>query len=1035
MSPGSVDVLIVGGGVVGLSIAVELAQDPALSILVLDKGGPGAGTSGRSAGVICRHDHGPEYQRMSLAGHARMLQLAEDHGLGFQRWGHLTVVRGERAFPPPDRFADELANAPSGMYARELLGPSETFTRFPWLRSAEIAGSVFEPNIGFIDPLELIDLYRDLLAAAPRAAARFGTPVLGIERGPGGITKVLTRRGEVLPGLVVNATGAWGNKLAALAGTAVAVTPQRVNVAIATDVSSGQGIPLHGLAGVSWEGDGVWARGEAGGTTLFGQHRDLTDPSAPVADPDFFDTTADAGFADAVRPAVEAMYRIPGASVVRGWTCVYDTTPDGFPILGHDPVVGNLIHAVGMNGHGMTIHPGVARAVVALIRTGRADVDVSDVLPWPERLDFSTLPPLAVRRRRPPRHRARLSARPSHSHRTAPATAAPPRERRMTDTAIPRPEHPRPQLVRTDWVSLNGQWEFEIDQGDSGLERGLLERPLRSRITVPFAPESTLSGVGEVDFLEAVWYRRAIEVPADWRDRHVLLHFQAVDYDATVWVNGREAGRHRGGSSPFSFDITDALDDDGAAVVVVRARDFRHTVQPRGKQATWFGNTHCNYTRTTGIWQTVWMEAVSSAHILRPRVTPDLAGSRFHLEVPVRGAGRGDRLIVSLTDDAGLISEESVDLGHDLTPRVVLDVPADRRRLWAPGKPELYALRYRLVSSDGTTLDDVAGYAGLRSLAIQGQELSINGERVFQRLVLDQGYWPDGLMTAPSDDALRRDIELGLEAGFNGARLHQKVFEERYLYHADQLGYLVWGEFPDWGVSGNGPAGDNQQPTAAFIPEWLEVMERDHNHPSIVGWCPLNETHQVLHDRTTVLDDVTWGMFLASKAADSSRPVIDASGYSHRIPQTDVYDSHSYEQVPEELARQQAGLATGDPYVNLTKDGQTMSLPYAGQPYFVSEYGGIWWNAELAGADGTDRAESWGYGQRVASLEEFLTRFEGLTRVLLDDPRMFGYCYTQLTDVFQEQNGIYAFDRTPKVPLDRIRAVQSRRAAYEEADE
>jgi hypothetical protein len=285
-------------------------------------------------------------------------------------------------------------------------------------------------------------------------------------------------------------------------------------------------------------------------------------------------------------------------------------------------------------------------------------------------------------------------------------------------------------------------------------------------------------------------------------------------------------------------------------------------------------------------------------------------------------------------------------------------------------------------------------------------------------------------MTGPSDAALVRDIELAMAAGFNGARLHQKVFEERFLFHADRLGYLVWGEFGDWGAGGQGEPEHIQQPTASYVTQWLEVLERDHNHPAIVGWCPLNETFQALHDRITVLDDVTRAMFLATKLADPTRPVIDASGYSHRVAETDVYDSHQYEQDPERFAELMKGLGENSPFVNV-HDERTISLPYAGQPYFVSEFGGIWWDPEAAAAAGTDRSESWGYGDRVRDEEEFHARFAGLTGVLLGDPDMFGYCYTQLTDVMQERNGIYRFDRSEKLDVARVRAAQQRPAASE----
>lgn len=388
-----------------------------------------------------------------------------------------------------------------------------------------------------------------------------------------------------------------------------------------------------------------------------------------------------------------------------------------------------------------------------------------------------------------------------------------------------------------------------------------------------------------------------------------------------------------------------------------------------------------------------------------------------------------------LSDDEGEVCRAEARADLDLAPRLHLPVPADRRREWGPDDPHLYDLRLELVDERGEVLDTVDSYAGLRAVGLRGKAVTLNGRPVFQRLVLDQGWYPDGLMTAPTDEALVRDIELAMEAGFNGARLHQKVFEERFLYHADRLGYLVWGEFGDWGCETGGSSGDNQQPDASFVSQWLEAVERDYSHPSIVGWCPLNETYQKLHDRITVLDDVTRAMFLATKAFDATRPVIDASGYAHRVAETDIYDSHSYEQDPEAFRRQMAGLAEDEPFVNSYENGAAYSQPYRGQPYFVSEFGGIWWDPEAAAAQsGEDRTLSWGYGERVRNEEEFHARFEGLTGVLLQDPAMFGYCYTQLTDVFQEQNGVYRFDRGTKLDVERVRAAQTRPAAIEEQD-
>ncbi len=598
---------------------------------------------------------------------------------------------------------------------------------------------------------------------------------------------------------------------------------------------------------------------------------------------------------------------------------------------------------------------------------------------------------------------------------------------------MPKPEHPRPQLIREKWMNLNGTWGFEIDAGDSGVERGLTTRELTGEILVPFAPESTLSGIEHVDFMEAVWYRRTLSIPQEWAGNSVLLHFGAVDHDATVWVNGVEVARHRGGFTPFTADLGGVVEAGADAVIVVRARDSRHEMQARGKQATWYNNTHCQYTRTTGIWQTVWLEAVPEVYIKRLRMTPNLADSSITVEVPISRNRTGHTVSAVLTDCSGTRIEASARADLDLTPSLRLSIPVEALRPWSIEDPFLYDLEVSVRDGSGGIVDQVSSYAAVRSIALDRRVVRINGKPVFQRLVLDQGYWPESLMTSPDESALIKDIELSMAAGFNGARLHQKVFEERFLYHADRLGYLVWGEFGDWGVSGGGTIGHNQKPTASFVAQWLEVLKRDFNHPSIIGWCPLNETHQILHDRLTVLDDVTEAMFLATKLADPTRPVIDASGYAHRIRETDIYDSHSYEQDPDRFAIEQQGLADGKPYINRKADGEEYSVPYAGQPYFVSEFGGIWWNEAEArqAVEGTDVASSWGYGQRVSSEEEFYTRFDGLCSVLLDNPDMFGYCYTQLTDVFQEKNGIFTFERGTKFDLDRIRASQVRPAAIE----
>lgn len=586
---------------------------------------------------------------------------------------------------------------------------------------------------------------------------------------------------------------------------------------------------------------------------------------------------------------------------------------------------------------------------------------------------------------------------------------------------IPRNEYPRPQFTRGRWLCLNGTWQFEIDAGDSGLERGLLDRNLAGEITVPFCPESRLSGVGATDFLNAVWYRREVAIPAEWQGCDVLLHFQAVDYDATVWVNGQEVARHRGGFTPITCDLAGVAAPGEKATIVVRARDRKDQAKPRGKQCPRYANYGCVYTRTTGIWQTVWMEPAWHSHLERPRITPDVAGKRFRLELPIARPHAGLQVRATLSDEQGTVTSISAVADSDLTPHLDLPIPEDRLKYWGPGEGNLYDLKIELLDADGTVVDAAASYAGLRSVTLDGQAVRINGRKVFQRLVLDQGYYPDGIMTAPSDAELKRDIERSLAAGFNGARLHQKVFEERFLYHADHMGYLVWGEFGDWGM-------DRANPPATCVTQWLEVLQRDYSHPSIVGWCPLNETWQAITDEITGLDDVTHGLYLATKATDRTRVVLDTSGYSHRVRGADIYDCHDYDQNPRTFRARHDALAEGKPYLNPGPERKEVwSIPYAGQPYFVSEFGGIWWNPRAG-----ENEESWGYGERPKTIEEFYDRFEGLCAALLANPHMFAYCYTQLTDVYQEQNGIYTFDRGEKFDLARLRAAQQRKAAIED---
>ncbi len=597
---------------------------------------------------------------------------------------------------------------------------------------------------------------------------------------------------------------------------------------------------------------------------------------------------------------------------------------------------------------------------------------------------------------------------------------------------LPRPEHPRPTCRRSEYLCLNGWWQFEVDAGNSGLARGLLERELAERILVPFCPESKLSGLGSADFMRAVWYRRSFEVPRAFAGKRVLLHFQAVDHEATVWVNGREVGRHRGGFTPFSCDLSAVVKPGERATVVVRARDPMSAGQAIGKQSAKYEPYSCFYERTTGIWQSVWLEAVGQSYLQRPRITPDVQNGVLRVLAPIKGSQRGLVLVARLFDEDGLVCKARAHAGAGLSAALELAVPEARRRLWSPGAAHSYELELELEDSAGNLVDQVKSYAALRSIAVEGARLLLNDQPLFLRFVLDQGYYPGGIMTAASDADLERDIVLAQQAGFNGARLHQRVFEERFLYHADRLGFLVFGEFADWSRFG---VVDGTGVSHSYGAEWLEALERDYSHPSIIGWCALNETAGALSDAPHAIDDLTRTLFLAAKAMDPSRPVIDASGYGHRLAETDLYDSHDYISEQDFAAgfaayvERHARTVEGAPFVNTFKSPwgsvELRNVPYAGQPYFVSEMGGFRYS--LADEPGT-----WGYGSSANGQQEFFSRIAACCGVLLDNPGISGFCYTQLYDIYPEQNGILTFEREPKLDLAALNQALSRKAAIEQ---
>jgi beta-galactosidase/beta-glucuronidase len=572
----------------------------------------------------------------------------------------------------------------------------------------------------------------------------------------------------------------------------------------------------------------------------------------------------------------------------------------------------------------------------------------------------------------------------------------------------PRSEHPRPQFERETWINLNGTWSYEFDFGKSGAERGFAKSTgFNAEILVPFCPESKLSGVEYKDFIEALWYHRKIEIPQDWDGKLVLLHFGGVDYECEAFVDGVSVGRHWGGSASFTFDITKQVRAGDSHDLVVHVRDdTRSGIQPGGKQSVQYRSARCHYTRTTGIWQTVWLEAVVPGGLRSVQIVPDLDGERFSLIPRFYGTKPGWRWRIMLREGYQTIGEAQAPV-IDGVPRVV---PARESKAWMPENPFLYQFWLQVHDEDQEIVDRVTTYAGMRKVQIRGNQLFLNNMPYYLRLVLDQGFYPDGIWTAPTDEALREDIELAMIAGFNGARLHQKVFEERYHLWADTLGFLTWGESASWGI-------DVKEPVSArnFLSEWGEVVMRDRNHPSIIAWTPFNETRDCgdLRQHNRLHRDA----YDLTKALDPTRPVNDASGYVH--VNTDLWTEHSYEQDPQALKEQLALDDEGQPMRRYAE----VEPEYGGQPYLADEFGGIKWIPATTKAFAEN---SWGYGNGPKTEEDFYLRLQGLVDAVLSYDHICGYCYTQLTDVEQEQNGIYLYDRGLKFDMNRIKAIFSK---------
>ncbi|WP_216852920.1 glycoside hydrolase family 2 protein [Phytoactinopolyspora halotolerans] len=599
--------------------------------------------------------------------------------------------------------------------------------------------------------------------------------------------------------------------------------------------------------------------------------------------------------------------------------------------------------------------------------------------------------------------------------------------------------HPRPLLRRPRWTDLNGTWRFAFDDTDQGIAQRWFDSPdgvFDRTIEVPYPPESKLSGVADTSFHPVLWYERTFvaEIRADER---LLLHFGAVDYRATVWVNGHKAGEHEGGHTPFTLDITEVVDlSTEWQTLVVRAEDEpTDTGQPRGKQ-TWNAEpSGIWYDRTSGIWQTVWLEPVPAVHIDQVVTGLAAADGAVDVEIVIDGVRDATGTVdVTLTLDGELHATCTVPVRSSQARCIVyarLFLPSllnDHRPpiLWTPESPTLFDVDVRLSTEAGT--DEVTSYAGLREVSIADGAFRLNDRPYYLRMVLEQGFWPESHLAAPNDDALRREVELIKELGFTGVRIHQKVEDPRFLYWCDRLGLLVWGEMANAQMF-SGEAADR------FTREWLEVVDRDRGHPSVVTWVPLNESWGVPKIGTSARQQhYARGLYHLTKAIDPTRPVIANDGWEHT--ETDILGIHDY--APDgaglrsrfgdadAVRRTLAGVGPAGrklmlDHTNSQSNNGANGDGYSdvdGRPLVITEYGGLSYTPTSG--------QRW-YGYRaVDSAEEFKRTFEDLTDALLQSPQVAGFCYTQLTDTMQERNGLLTEDREPKLPVEVIRDIVRR---------
>lgn len=585
---------------------------------------------------------------------------------------------------------------------------------------------------------------------------------------------------------------------------------------------------------------------------------------------------------------------------------------------------------------------------------------------------------------------------------------------------IPRPEHPRPDFVRDTFYNLNGDWAFAFDDEDIGLTEGWYKPgyPLDKTITVPFCYQCAASGIGPIDEIHPImWYRRSFTVPAEMQGRRILLKFGAVDHEAAVYINGHAVGGHKGGYTPFEMDITPFL-KAGENDLCLRVVDEPDPIQPRGKQYWQQGLYACLYTASSGIWQTVYLEAVSDLRIDYVHVTPDIDRGVASVEIVLNRVPRREvELLLNVTRNGKRI-RKAVASTENRNVTVVIDVDARDTfhpvALWSPSFPNLYDLRVQLIDGEAK-LDQVDTYFGMRKVEVRNGVVYLNNKRIYQRLILDQGYWPDTMITPPSDEAIREDLEWTRKFGFTGARKHQKIEDPRYYYWADRMGILIWGELPS-AFTFTDETVENLSRTMQ------EFIRRDFNHPSIIAWVPLNESWGVPQIVSNARQQHAASMlYYLTKAADGTRICSGNDGWEQA--HTDICGLHDYTSNQEMLKVHFADQDYIDEQTCDTRRTYVDGYRQTGnEAFMVTEYGGIAFaNIGLQGELGG--MQTWGYHEKEQDEEAFFRRYEACTEVVLGIPFCQGYCYTQLTDVMQEINGLLTPDRKPKMDVERVRKI------------